>query len=363
MTTGDTESPPRPPYSGWRPDGPEPDSRPGPVTGGVGSGASPVEPEQTEARGSSRRRFLLGALAVAAAGGSVAVLSKFSDPTPPAHLNLATGPKGAVYIEVGTDLADAVRGISPGTQVSLQLTGATVENLRKLVLGTSDLGFASLDAAAVDSQVRTHVIRALGRVYDSCLHLVVPRESSIRSLRDLTGRRVCVGALASGTEFTSLGLMAAAGIQPAQVVRLGQALAMKSLEEGAVDASFSLTGYPTPAIAALARRRAIRLVPLGEYFGALNRSIPQAYAPAPIPAGVYQGVDATDTVLVPNVLLARPGLSDVAVVLVMNALYDDTSKRHWKHTESKQISWRMATVTGPVLLHPAAQRWLGGRRL
>jgi TRAP transporter TAXI family solute receptor len=366
VTTGDTESPPcsprnGSPSNGWRSEGLEPGSRPGPVTEGVGSGSRPFGLEQTEARLSSRRRFLLGALVVAAGGGSVAVLSRFSDPALPAHLNLATGPKGAVYIEVGTDLAGAVRGVSPGTQVSLQLTGATVENLRRLVLGTSDLGFASLDAAAVDSQVRTHVIRALGRVYDSCLHLVVPKESPIRSLRDVAGRRVCVGALASGTEFTSVGLMGSAGVQPAQVVRLGQALAMKALEEGALDASFSLTGYPTPAIAALAKRRAIRLVPLGEYFGTLDRSIPQAYAPAPIPAGVYQGVEATDTVLVPNVLLARPGLSDVAVALVMNALYGDRSQRHWRHAESKQISWRMATVTGPVLLHPAAQRWLEGR--
>jgi TRAP transporter TAXI family solute receptor len=374
VTTGDAESPPRSPRNGWRPDGLEPGSWPDPVTGDVGSGPSPSELpspaelpspsglEQTDARVSSRRRFLLGALVVAVGGGSVAVLSKFSGPPLPAHLNLATGPRGAVYIEVGKDLADAVRGVSSGTQVSLQMTGATVENLRRLVLGTSDLGFASLDAAAVDSQVRTHVIRALGRVYDSCLHLVVPKESPIRSLRDITGSRVCVGALASGTEFTSLGLMGSAGVQPAQVVRLGQARAMKALEEGNLDASFSLTGYPTPAIAALAKRRAIRLVPLGEYFGALDRSIPQAYAPAPIPAGVYQGVDATDTVLVPNVLLARPGLSDVTVALVMNALYGDSSKRHWKHAESKQISWRMATVTGPVLLHPAAQRWLEGRR-
>jgi TRAP transporter TAXI family solute receptor len=325
--------------------------------------AQPSEAQPSEAQPASRRKFLLGALGVAAGAGSVAVLRRFSDPPLPTRLNLATGPKGAVYIVVGADLADAVHGFSPGTQVSLQLSGATVENLRRLILGTADLGFASLDATAVDSQVRTHSIQALGRVYDSCLHLVVPRESPIQSLRDIAGRRVCVGALASGTEFTSLRLMDSAAVQPSQLVRMGQALAMKALDEGVVDAAFSLTGYPTPAITVLARRRAIRLVPLGEYFGALARSVPQSYAPAPIPAGVYHGVDATDTVQVPNVLLARPGLSDPAVALVMNALYDERSRRYWKHAESKQITLQMATVTGPVQLHRAARRWLEGRHL
>jgi TRAP transporter TAXI family solute receptor len=309
----------------------------------------------------TRRRFLLAAAAVAFGGGAVAVLSRFSAPAMPHHLNLATGPKGAVYVEVGADIAKAVRGWSPDTSVNVQVTSATIENLHKLAVGESDLAFASVDAAALDSQVRTQTLTALGRVYDSSLHLVVRAESPISSLRDLVGRRVSVGAANSGTEFTSRRLMDCTGIEPSKVVRLGQTPAMEAVDDGTVDAAFSLTGCPTPAIADLARRRAIRLVPLAEFYGFLDREIPRAYALAPIPAGTYQGVGtATDTLLVPNVLLARPGLSDVAVALMMNALFDPRSGRYWVHPDSRAISLAMATVTGPVVLHPAARAWLDG---
>lgn len=308
----------------------------------------------------TRRRFLLGAAAVAIGGGTVGVLSRFSAPAMPVHLNLATGPKGAVFIEVGGDIANSVRGRSPDTRVTVQATGATVENLRRLTLGMSDLGFASLDAAALDPQVRTRGITALGRVYDSCLHLVVRAESPIRSLRDLIGHRVSIGGSGSGTEFTALRLLNTTGVEPSQLLRLGQTPAMKAVEDGTVDAAFSLTGSPTPAIADLANRRAVRLVPLAEFFGFLDRHIPHAFALAPIAAGTYRGIEAIDTVLVPNVLLARPGLSDVAVALVMNALFDAGSRRYWVHPESRAINLAMATVTGPVVLHPAAQSWLDG---
>lgn len=280
--------------------------------------------------------------------------------TVPTRLTMATGPRGAVYVEVGDDIARAIQAFSPATRVTVRPTAATVENLGLLARGEADLGFASLDAAMTNPLVRQKTITALTRVYDSCLHLVVPAESRIRNLRDLAGARTSIGGAGSGTEFTANRLLSLAGVTPAQTVRLGQSPSMNALESGIIDAAFSLTGFPTPAIAALATRRPLRLVSLAEYFGELDRSIPRAYAPAPIPGGTYHGVKATDTVLVPNVLLARPDLGDTAVTVVMGALFADSSKRFWAHPDSRRISRDLATVTGGAALHRAARAWLDG---
>jgi TRAP-type uncharacterized transport system substrate-binding protein len=69
-------------------------------------------------------------------------------------------------------------------------------------------------------------------------------------------------------------------------------------------------------------------------------------------------VPGVDTLLVPNVLLARPDLPDATVTTVMGALFDKGSQRFWVHPDSKRISVDMATVTGAVTLHPAAKAWL-----
>lgn len=306
--------------------------------------------------------LIAGVALLGAAGGATALMRSRRTLEVPPTLNLATGPKGAVYVEVGSDVAKAIEALVPTTHVNVMMTGATVDNLRLLTAGRADLAFASLDGAVVDPRVRDRSIMAISRMYDSFLHLVVPAESKIRTLRDVQGVRVSVGASGSGTEFTSTRLLASGGIEPSAVVRLGQAAAMDSLDKGTTDAAFSLTGFPTPAITALAKRRSLRLIPLGEYFGMLDRAIPRVYGPAAIPDGTYVGVAAADTVFVPNVLLARPKLSDDIVTVVTEAVLSTASRRFWAHPDSQRVDSRMAIATGPVHMHPAAQAWLNGNK-
>lgn len=278
------------------------------------------------------------------------------------RLNLATGPKGAVFVLVGTDLSRAVQARSPSTRATVLSTAATVENLELLTKRVADIGFASLDAAIKDSGVRQGVLTVLCRVFDSCLHLVVLADSSVRSLRDLNGKRVSIGGSGSGTEFTARQLLSVADVHPSRLQTLGQTPSMAALEAGAIDAAFSLTGIPTPAITELAERRALRLVSLGEYFGDLERVTPRAYAPVPIPDGTYRGVSAADSILVPNVLIARPALPDPVVTLVMDVMFAEESKRFWTNPDSKRIDLAMATVIGAATLHPAAKKWLRRHR-
>jgi TRAP transporter TAXI family solute receptor len=307
--------------------------------------------------------LLIGGAAAALGGGGLAVaLMTRADQTASAQLRLATGPKGAVYLLVGTDLSRAVQAYSPSTRALVRPTAATVENLGLLVKEEVDIGFASLDAAATDSAVRQGVLTVLCRVYDSCLHLVVLADSPVRSLRDLNGTRVSIGGSGSGTEFTARTLLSAVGVHPSRLEVLGQTPSMTALEAGTIDAAFSLTGFPTPAITELATRRDLRLVPLGEYFGDLERAIPSAYAPAPIPEETYRGVPAVDSILVPNVLMARPELPDAVVTLVMDVMFAEESKRFWTNPDSKRIDLAMATVTGAATVHPAAREWLRRHR-
>jgi TRAP transporter TAXI family solute receptor len=275
---------------------------------------------------------------------------------------LATGPAGAVFREVGGDLARAIHARSPRTALRVLTTAATVENLALLAGARADLGFGAIDAVVSDPRARAGTIGTICRLYDSFLHLVVLDGSPIRSLRDLAGKRVALGAAGSGTEFTATTLLTATGVRPGQQPRLGQDPAMAAVGAGTVDAAFSLTGFPTPAITQLAQRRRIRMVPLGDYFRILDRAIPRVYGPAPIPEGAYPDVPATDTVYVPNVLLGRPGLTDDAVTLVIEAVLSPSSRQFWTHPDSRRFDVRAAIATGPLDLHPAALAWLRAQK-
>jgi TRAP transporter TAXI family solute receptor len=299
----------------------------------------------------SRRAILLGALTSAL--GPLAACT--GQPVhQPSELVLATGPPGAVFREIGGALAEALASHLPHTHVIARPSGASVENLRLLADGAAQLAFAALDA--VLSPPPTPGIAAVGRLYDSFLHLVVPAASPVNSLAQLEGRTVSLGTVGSGTEFTAGRLLLAREVRPHDV-RLTQADSAVALGAGHIDAFFTLSGIPTPAITTLGQHTPVRLVPLPAEANALASAYPGMYDPAIIPATTYEGVAPCPTVTVPNLLLARSDLPDDVVETVTATVFTDSDRIAVGHPEARRINVRTGIATGPVPLHPGAQRW------
>ncbi|GIH93784.1 TAXI family TRAP transporter solute-binding subunit [Planobispora siamensis] len=304
----------------------------------------------------SRRAVLL------AAGGLLAGCSRQAE-VDKVRLRLATGPAGAVYRRIGGSLAGHISERVPGATVTTVPSGASTDNIRMLRAGEVHLGLTSLDALITNDGSVPEGLSAICRLYDSHLHLVVMAGSAIEEFRDLDGRRVSLGARDSGTEFTSLRVLRLGPVD-ADGRYLSQAESAAALRDGEIDAMFSLTGVPTPAITALAQRHPIRLIPLQAQADALFAEFPGPYTPATIPSTAYAGVPATPTVAVPNVLLVRDDLPDDLVHAITDTVFTHTgtitSTGHGDAEavpEAWQINVRTGIATGSIPLHPGAAAW------
>ena len=310
----------------------------------------------------SRRAVLL-----AAAGGLLVGCSRQPE-VDKVHLRLATGPEGAVYRRIGGALAEHITEQVPGVTVTTVPSGASTDNIRMLRAGDVHLGLSSLDAViTIDGSV-PEGLSAVCRLYDSHLHLVVMAGSAIDEFRDLEGKRISLGARDSGTEFTALRVLKLGPVN-ARGRSLSQAESAAALRDGEIDAMFSLTGVPTPAITDLALRHPIRLIPLDEQADALVTAYPDPYAPAMIPATAYAGVPATRTVAVPNVLLVRNDLPDDLVYAITDTIFTHTgpitsASRDDAETvpEAWQINVRTGISTASIPLHPGAAAWFRDRK-
>lgn len=192
--------------------------------------------------------------------------------------------------------------------------------------------------------------------------------SAIRAFRDLEGKRVSLGAHDSGTEFTSLRVLKL-GPHKADGRNLSQAESAAALRDGTIEAMFSLTGVPTPAVTELAQRHPIRLIPLDAQADGLFTAYPGPYAPAMIHAAAYAGVPATRTVAVPNVLLARDDLPDDLVYAITDTVFRHTgaiTSAGRDGTEALPEAWQINVRTGistaSVPLHPGAAAWFRDRK-
>jgi len=294
-----------------------------------------------------------GQLGDAAGGAGVALSRSTRGPAgAPKELRIATGPPGAVYREVGAALAEVLRDRLPGTKVRVIHTDASVANLGLLATGGTDLALTSLDATVAAADARHPAdVTAVARLYDSWEQVLVRAGSPVRALADLAGHRVAAGADGSGTRFTTVRLLEIAGVT-AELVTASQQEGADALAAGTVDALFTLTGVPTPAVSRLARTAPLRMIskPMDERFGEL-------YTLATLPASAYPGVAAATTITTPNLLLAQPSLADGVVEVVAAALFEERARIARGHPEANRINVRTGIGTGPVRLHPGAARY------
>ena len=304
--------------------------------------------------GPTRRDALL---ALAGGAAAVGVSGCTRDPAPGIdELVVATGPPGAVYREIGARIAMLLDEEIDGTEVVSVETGASHDNLVLLEDSEAHLGLADLDSVLSVEVAEGNDISAIGRLYDSFVHLVVMGDTPVRSIEDLSGRPVSIGEVNSGTEFTVGQILDETGIDT-DTVRLDQASSAQALATGEIDAMFSLTGLPTPAIASLAEDHEVRLIDLSGTAGLMAGLYPDTYFPASIPATTYVGVPACPTMSIPNLLLCRPDLPDPLVARITDSLYRGAAALAEHRPEAAQINVRTGISTGVVPLHPGAAEW------
>lgn len=314
------------------------------------------------------RRTVLAALAAA---GAVTALPGCAAPFAGTRLRLATGSARGVYFRLGTALAQAWQAELGFTQAPTVLnTAGSVQNVDMLANGAADVAFSQVDAAAERLVGTTpdapDAPRALARIYDDVLHVVVPATSPITTLPGLRGARVSVGAADSGVSVVARRLLDAADLGTADVrgEQLGLDDSVAAMAAGQIDAFFWSGGLPTPAVTELAAQVPIRLLDLteGDVLRTVRGRYP-VYAPGTVPAQSYAGITTPiTTMLVRNFLLVDAAMPDDLAEALVKVLFTEQEQLAKAGPAALTIDPRAAIGTEPVLLHPGAERFYRGER-
>ncbi|GIJ09588.1 TAXI family TRAP transporter solute-binding subunit [Micromonospora andamanensis] len=302
----------------------------------------------------ARRRGARVALALAVLLALPGLGGCREDPGEPVVIRIATGSPTAVYHAFGESLAAILNRELPQVRAEVLVTAASAENVQLLNAGAAELGFTQADVLRADPGPNPPVV-AVARVYDDLLHLVTTADSPVRTLPDLRGRRVSVGAPGSGTKITVDRLLTAANLDGAAVrqEQLGLDDSVAALRAGRIDAFFFSGGLPVRAVAQFTEDTPARIIDLGQWTAPLRRGNPEVYVPRDIPRSVY-GVDPITTVANPNYLVVRASLPESLVRDVTRLLMERRSELAAAHPAAGRMSPRSAIATSPLPLHPGA---------
>ncbi|MEV4646386.1 TAXI family TRAP transporter solute-binding subunit [Saccharopolyspora sp. NPDC049357] len=306
----------------------------------------------------SRRGLLSLAAATAACSASDS-----HDGAPGTAVAVATGETTGFFHAYGRELAAVLADGLPGARVSTVTTSGTVDNLSQAAGIPGTFGLAALDAAAAAQHGQSPFAlrrppQAVGRLFDDYIHLVVAGESSLRRISDLAGRKVSVGPSGSGSALVAGRLLQVSGLLGrVSVERLDFGEALSALDRGTLDALFWQGGLPTGSLVRLARRRPIRLLPLGDLLGWMRVRHGPYYRAASIPRGVYGNGTLIDTIAVPDLLVTSTSTEPELVHAVLELIFEDRERIERAVPTAAQLDRRAAIATSPVPLHEGALRY------
>ncbi len=281
-------------------------------------------------------------------------------------VNILTGGTSGVYYPMGVALSkiygDKIKDVRP----TVQATKASVENLVLLQQGKGEIAFTlgdSLDAAWKGDEEAgfkspLKKLRGVTAIYPNYVQIVASKDSGIKTLADLKGKRLSVGAPKSGTELNARAILAAAGMSYkdlGKVEYLPFAESVELMKNRQLDATLQSAGLGVASLRDLATSVEITVV---EVPAATVEKAGAPFVKATIPANTYGGqTAAVDTAAVVNYLVTQQGVSDDLVYAMTKAMYENLGDLAAAHAAGKSIKLENALQGMPIPIHPGAAKY------
>ena len=312
-----------------------------------------------------KKFFAAGAVLVFSAalltgcGGDSASAKKF--------LNIGTGGTAGTYYPIGGAIAEILNKEIPGMSASAQSTGASVANVNMLGDGTIDLATVQNDIAYyaahgtemfVDKKVNG--LKGIASLYPETCQFVTLRSSGIKSLSELKGKRVAVGAAGSGVEANVRQILAAYGVSYDDIDAkfLSFAEGASALKDGNVDVAVLTAGYPTASVQDIAAQNPVRLLPVEDKIADDLIAQYPFYTKTVIPAGTYAGFDeAIPSVSVMAMLVAGPSVNADLGYSITKAIFSNLDRLQAAHAVGKQITKDTAKAGMSLPMNAGAEKY------
>jgi uncharacterized protein len=288
-------------------------------------------------------------------------------------LSIATGGTGGVFYPLGGGLANLLSKL-PGIQATAEVTGGSVDNLKLIGSGQSEIAFTQCDAAydAINGLDKFKsgkiTLRTLMVLYPNQMHAVTVDGTGINKIADLKGKRVSTGSPGSATEVMAFRVMEASGLDKDRDVkreRLGAAESVNAIKDRKIDAFFFVGGLPTSAVTDLGATPGtkIKLIDHDDAVAKMNAKYGNLYATSVIKAGTYPGQDKDNlNSAVWNILVTGGKMTDDMAYTIVKTIFDKQPDLIAVHREAENFTLKAQVKSNSTApWHPGALKYFAER--
>lgn len=294
-------------------------------------------------------------------------VSSFSDAVcARTFLSISTGGTGGTYYPLGIGIADTLNRHLDDIHVSVKLGDASVANINLIGTHQVEIAFAQNDIAYWGTKGKKPFkeafgnIRVIASLYPENVHCITLKKSGVKGVSDFRGKRISVGAPASGIQSNVAALLDVAALKfsdmETEFIDFGSTA--QRFRNGQIDIGFVVSGYPTRSVTDLALTTDIELVSFeDEFLDSLIAKYP-FFVKSVIPAGTYKGTN-TDirTPAVQALLVCDAAEPDDIIYAVTKAFWKNIEEIRKVHEKAKLITLETALHGVSVQVHPGAARF------
>lgn len=304
--------------------------------------------------------WTVGVALILGAGASLAEVPKVSG-----SFLMGTGSATGNYYAFGNALAQVVNKHT-GSNITVSSTGGSVENVRLLKRADIEMSLVQTDVnnyalngieQFADGAVKN--FSAVTACYPEMVQIVASKASGIKSVADMRGKRICVGAVGSGYEVAARQILGIYGMNYDDIDErfLSQSEAKNALQDDQIDAFFMCSGYPNANVTELSLTGRIDVVSIDdEHVGMLLEKYP-FYAAFTTPDDQYKLGHPVTSVAVMSMLVALNDLDENDVYAITAAIYENLDEIRAVSKKAEHMSLENPFRGIPGNVHPGAARF------
>ena len=280
---------------------------------------------------------------------------------------LATGGTSGTYYPFGGAIANIWNTKVDNMNVTAQATGASAENLRLISKGDAEYGIVQNDVmdyafngTDMFSGNALPNLAVIGTLYPEVVQIAASKESGIKTIYDLKGKRVSIGDAGSGVEFNAKQILEGYGLTFDDIKKnnLSFKESAEGIQNGTLDACFITADVPNSALQELAFTAGLILIPVNGPEADKICSKYGFYTKTTIPGGTYQGTeDDTEALAIKATLAVNAKLDTDTVYAMTKALFENLDTLGQAHAKGKEVTAKAAVTGISVPFHPGAEKY------
>ena len=304
------------------------------------------------------------------AGACTAANANKPRPSVKARFVIGTGGTGGVYFPYGGGLARIITAKMPNSEMTAEVTGGSVDNMKLIHAGEADLGMSTADSAydavnGTGAYTDTGKIQActIANLYGSFIHVVALDGVGINTVEDMKGKRISVGSAGSSTEGAADRILEAAGLDPRKDITrdsLSVAESVSAMKDRKIDAFFWIGGLPTAAVTDLVTtpNLKVKFIKTDQYIPKLTEKYGPKYDSYALPKATYAGLDAdVPGIGIGNILFVNANMNQDLVGELLKTIFDNLPEVQQIHPEARSLNLDTAASRTSIPFHPGAIKY------